>query len=166
VRYLELAVFLEADIRRWIEILRGSSPHPKIQSPSNLKEIEELFSALTWEDRLRIHHALGRLSLDQGMPSCVYCCFHSRLNLKEFDLNACVEAWVKEAWNDYDVTESFVESPIHLICSTTDERSRCVFRKTAFVGFHFGSGFDSDGALRRFEVPEVFLVISHKSSFA
>jgi hypothetical protein len=92
VRYLELAVFLETDFVRWSELLHGSSPNPKVQSPHDVKEIDELFPNLTWEDRLRIHHALA---LETGMPTRVYCCFHAQLNLKEFSLNACLEACIR-----------------------------------------------------------------------
>ena len=140
VRYLEVAVFLEADIERWIALLREASAQPKIQtsredvygeryfaSGLNLTEVDRFFPCADWEQRLRTHHALGRLWVEHEIPSRVYCFFHRELRLSALELDECRNAWVKEAWDDEDVTESFVGESNHLVVG------RGVFRMTRFV---------------------------------
>ncbi|MEK7676906.1 MAG: GIY-YIG nuclease family protein [Verrucomicrobiota bacterium] len=135
VRYLEVALFLEADVVHWVGLLRGLCPEPKIRPPSHLSGIDKLLPDLSWEDRLHAHHALGRLELEHGLPSSVYCCFHSELKLTAPALDACLNAWVTEAWDNRDVEESFVGGSDHLVLpgNASSSDRRCVFRKTPFI---------------------------------
>jgi hypothetical protein len=137
VRYLDVDLFLEADVLHWVDLLRGLCPQPKIQPPSDLNGIDELLPDLGWEARLRAHHALGRLDLEHGVPSAVYCCFHSKLKLTALALDACLNAWVKEAWENRDVEQSFVGASDYLVLvlrrNASSYGKRCVFRKTPFV---------------------------------
>ncbi len=135
VRYLDVALFLEADVTHWVDLIRGLCPQPRIQAPSYLDGIDELLPDLSWESRLRAHHALGRLNLEHGVPLAVYCCFHSELKLTALELDACLNAWVKEAWDNGDVEESFVDASDYLVLrlNASSNGRRCVFRKTPFV---------------------------------
>jgi T5orf172 domain len=148
VRYLKVEKFLSEDVERLIDILYRLSAEPQIKIPRSdftrvgdvnglsIGEVDGLLLNETWQNRIRLHHKLGRLYCERGMPSCVYCCFHSQLGLKTFECDACLEAWVGEAWWDDDVTDSFLGSPIHMVLPTSDpcsRRLRCVFRKTPLV---------------------------------
>ena len=110
VRYLTVETFLSEEVERLIDILYRLSAGPQIRNPRtqfvrpgdavglNIEEVDNLLPNETWEKRLRLHHKLGRLYLEHGMASWVYCCFHSQLGLKTIEFDACLEAWVGEAW--------------------------------------------------------------------
>ncbi len=132
VKYLDVSDFLRADVTVWIEIFRGMSLQPLVKSPSgsgnlNLSAVDELIPSEPWDNRLRFHHAFGRLCLEFRVPSKVYCCFHRHLELKAVKADECVKAWVRSAWGNDDVTESFIASLDHLVVEGL------VFQKTPFV---------------------------------
>ncbi|MBI3413914.1 MAG: GIY-YIG nuclease family protein, partial [Verrucomicrobia bacterium] len=87
-----------------------------------------------WEEKLRTHYVFGRLYLEHRVPSGVYCCFHSELKLTNLAFDACVAAWVQEAWLVKDVEESFIGSPDYLrLRAKTYDYYQVIFRKTPFV---------------------------------
>lgn len=141
VRYLGVKQFLLAhEVEACIVILRQlASAEPKVNSPSScfegfkLSDADALALGESWENKLRIHHALGRFWCDHRVPSSAYFCFHRGLRLSEFALAECLEAWVKEAWRDADVTRSFLQSSEHLVLHHEAGDGTAVFRKTAFV---------------------------------
>lgn len=134
VRYLEEASFLEADVQHWINLIGGLSEQPKIRPPSHLDVIDKLLPGLSWESRLRAHHALGRFHREQGVPLSVYYCFHSHLKLTALALDACLNAWVREASGNTDLMESFVGAQDYLVFrNVSPYGENCVFRKTPFV---------------------------------
>ncbi len=164
VRYLGVANFLDADVERSVDLVRSSSAQPKIQIPRdefvvetdqfnpglNLEEIDELFPNIGWEERLRIHHALGRAYKEHGMPSCVYGCFHRELKLTELTTAACLDAWVKKAWHDNDLTESFTGVSDYMVLTSNAYSSRCVFRKTHLIVHRLGElEREAEGKKRR-----------------
>jgi hypothetical protein len=76
-------------------------------------EAEHLVLHETWDNKLRAHHSIARLYRDQGVPPLIYCTFHFGLNLKSFEFDECINAWVKEAWG-YS-TEWYSASKQHVV---------------------------------------------------
>lgn len=58
----------------------------------DLAEYDNLFKDETWEEKLRVHHQLGRLFLKEAMPSSVYCCFFEFFRLKEHTVDECLKS--------------------------------------------------------------------------
>lgn len=152
VRYLTLEAFLNSDVEKIIDQLRSLSTQPQINSPKgeytrrdnyglNLELVDLSFKDLAWETKLRVHHMFGKLYVKHKMPSCVYCCFHSGLGLKEIAMEECVGAWEKSAWQNKDVTASYKSSDEHItllarlwVIKALDFPSEpCIFKKTSFV---------------------------------
>lgn len=149
VRYLDLYFFCREDVERWIDLLRDLSPKPQIKSPPkdfyvppdhldglNFKAIDELFPDLPWEDKLRTHYLLGQFYIEHKVPSRVYCCFHSELGLKGFALDECLNAWVRAAWRNGDVTASYDNSNDYIKLPAKGDYGStydCIFSKTPFV---------------------------------
>lgn len=73
------------------------------------------------------------------MPSAVYGAFHSALSLRSLEFAECVNSWVKEAWRDHFVIQTYAKSTEHLSlkCSNTPSDSAethvAVFKITPFV---------------------------------
>jgi len=150
VLYLKVDDFLRyGDAHEWITALRSLSPNVGMKNPElafdttkwpssgarfDFNEIDTLVSDQTLEQRLSLHHRAGNLFRKEGLPSSVYRCFHSRLRLKRIELEECVNSWVREAWNNDDLADSFSTSCeyIALSCEGTSN-SRCIFKKTLFV---------------------------------
>jgi hypothetical protein len=139
VRYVPVDDFLEVDIEKWIELIRNHATKPTIKTPTlnfynsnglDLEQLDLLFPELSWNERLRLHYKFGWLSIKQGLPTVIYSAFHSGLALLELEIEACIEAWVKEAWQNHDVAESYFNSPIHFIVA---DNPSIVFAKTTFV---------------------------------
>jgi hypothetical protein len=145
VRYLRFSDFLEADAEAVIAYLRAQSDDLEIKLPHcwihraslefdgrfiapvpmgddlfelDLGGIDALLPAETWDNRLRAHHKVGRFCLTRAMPSRLYCRFHEMLRLKEFALHEFVQAWVREAYGNHDVTKSYQKSNGHIIAES------------------------------------------------
>jgi hypothetical protein len=139
VRYFTVTGFFDADLDSALAEIKQSGQHPEIESPGyaylpevNLALIDSLFDG-SWEERLRLHHALGRLFLNHRMPSAVYCQFHHHLQLgRNLHLDKCLEAWVKGTESNLDLTRSYETSTEHLVLQRCDSYY-CVYRKTPFV---------------------------------
>jgi Meiotically up-regulated gene 113 len=110
---------------------KNSSSHLKL----DFKEIEILTNGESWENKVRVHYALGRLLVHEQMPSCVYQHFHVWLELgKDFAFQECLESWVKEASENADLAESYETSKEHEVAKCECLRPiDCVFKKTDFV---------------------------------
>jgi hypothetical protein len=149
VRYIRFLDFVRAEsVDEVIGQIQRASDEPLIESPagdfthniSDMKfagfefyDLDKLLGSIRWTDRLRIHYALGKLLLEIGMSSWVYCEFHCYLKLeRHFAIAECAEAWVKKTVGDRDLAQSFIESPEHLVIKC-DMFKYAVFRKTAFV---------------------------------
>jgi hypothetical protein len=138
-----------ADIEHLISKIRNASDNPKIRSPSrycgnfgskeivefDCTELDELLNGLAWEERLRVHHALGVLLFENGMSQWIYCQFHRHLRLGcNFATAQCAEAWIKISnRNHHDISESYISSPLHLVFKQERGGQYAVFKKTAFV---------------------------------
>ena len=146
IRYLKTDYFVAIDIEKWIEFFKQLSQTPEIEgpwggNPDGLDHIETkaLFGYTTWEDNFRIHHGFAVLNRDFLVPSLVYGNFHSTLMLRSFEFVECVDSWVREAWKDSFVIQTFLKSTQHLIlecAKNTDgpaESRLAVFKKTPFV---------------------------------
>ncbi|TAK97119.1 MAG: hypothetical protein EPO07_13870 [Verrucomicrobia bacterium] len=144
VRYLKVKDFLSTEESWiWIEGLRELSSEPKIEIPPeyskgeslNFKQVDEIFANKNWDDRLEIHHALGKAFHKHGLPSDVYCQFHSWLQLDQFARAECLRSWVKEAWENEVVVQSYACSKDFEILAKSPGQlqGQCVFRKTPFV---------------------------------
>jgi hypothetical protein len=139
VRYVPLHDFLEIEVSKWIELIGNSASEPTIKTPNlnysevggvDLRLIDLLFPKLAWDDRLRLHHKFAASSMEQGLPAEVYAAFHTELALLRLEIEACLEAWIKDAWVSDDIAESYSKSPNHVV--VRDNR-RIVFAKTPFV---------------------------------
>ena len=102
-------------------------------------DTEKLFGDIAWEDTFRILHGFAVFHRDFGVPSSVYCCFHSALSLRSFEFSECMNSWVKEAWEDAFITETFAKSDKHLILECEDKSNDqaasplAVFKMTPYV---------------------------------
>ncbi len=139
VRYVPVNDFFKVEIEMWIELIKNHSTQPVIKTPRHnsydfddvdLEQLDLLFPELSWDERLRLHFKFGKVSAEQGLPTVVYSAFHSGLALLELEMEACLEAWIKEAWENDDVAESYAHSPEH--CVVVNNQS-IVFAKTTFV---------------------------------
>jgi hypothetical protein len=101
----------------------------------DLAEYDSLFKNEAWEQRLRQHHKLGHLFLSQAMPSSVYCNFYEFFRLTEHAVDECLKSWVKQAFLNFAVTESYRKSNEHLIVKHAVGRHEFdyVFQRTPFV---------------------------------
>jgi hypothetical protein len=155
IRYLSLASFFKADINDVITQIRQHGLSPVISTPYTYKwEVEASTPSFTdqfalelklldslpcdssWEGKLRLHHALGRLVQNEGMPSYVYCGFHTHLDLGEhFALTECLDSWVKGTSRNNTLACSYLTSPDHIVFEFRDHfpKDYCVFKKTEFV---------------------------------
>lgn len=145
-RYLKVADFVDIEVEEWITFFDRLSPQPQIEGPwcgdldgIDFVDLAKLFGEMRWGDGFRVHHSFAVFHRDFGVPSAVYYCFHSRLSLRSFEFAECVDSWVKEAWNDSSVAESFGGSVQHLILEYTKEPTKpsqfrwAIFKKTPFV---------------------------------
>lgn len=148
VRYLRVPDFFRADVAAVISAIQSLSNGPTIETPFSewvlhisgtnfasfdFRELEELLQGLAWDDRLRIHHALGGILVSEGMSSGVYYAFHRYLRLGvHFAMAECVEAWIKAVADDSDLAKSFRASPHHIVMEYGLLRY-AVFAKTDFV---------------------------------
>jgi Meiotically up-regulated gene 113 len=137
VKYLTVENFLEANIDDVIARIQFLSKNPEIDVPDgvipshsvqlDLLEFDSLLQGEAWDSRLRIQHRLGRFCFTKAMSSWVYCCFHRLLRLKEFSFDECLNAWIKGAFGNEDMTNSYQESSDHLVAAGL------VFVKTPFI---------------------------------
>ncbi len=152
VQYVDLEVFLSADLESVISLLRSLFATPGIEVPQvritardfacrggwlglapgnptelDLVQIDSMTQTLGWEARLRTQYELGRFCLTKLLPSSAYCCFHQALQLFEINCEECLKAWVREAFGNNDVFRSYLNSPDHLVVNGF------VFTKTPFV---------------------------------
>lgn len=143
VRYVPVNDFFEIEIEKWIELIRNHSSKPTIKTQAldsydfgdlNLEQLDLLFPELSWDERLRLHYKFGEMSAKQGLRTVVYSAFHSGLALEELEIEACLEAWIKEAWENADVAESYANSPDHFVVANNQS---IVFAKTTFVSKRF-----------------------------
>ena len=139
VRYVPVNDFFEIEIEKWVDLIRSHSSKPTIKTPAldsydfddlHLEQLDLLFPELSWDERLRLHFKFGEVSAEQGLPTVVYSAFHSGLALLELEIEACLEAWIKEAWQNHDVAESYANSPDHFVVANNQN---IVFEKTTFV---------------------------------
>lgn len=101
----------------------------------DLAEYDNLFRNESWEQRLRMHYKLGGLFLTEAVPSSAYCCFYEILKLEAHAIEECLKSWVKEAWENHDVTNSYRKSGEHFVVKHTvrDYELEYVFQRTPFV---------------------------------
>ncbi|MGD0905744.1 MAG: GIY-YIG nuclease family protein [Terracidiphilus sp.] len=158
VRYLAASDFLQADIENVISEIKRTAQAPIITNPHSyfchddewserflfLDKYDELLRDESWEPRLRLHHRILLMAVNEGIPIGLYHSFHSHLQLGgEFAFCECLQAWVKEAYRNGDITESYKASQEHLVLGKNTgcvsvggklySESRLVFRKTDFV---------------------------------
>jgi hypothetical protein len=146
IRYLEPDYFAAIQVEEWIGFFKQQSKTPEIEGPwggnpdgLDRVETEALFGDTTWEDKIRIHHGFAVLHRDFGVPSVIYSSFHSTLVLRAFEIVECVDSWIREAWKDPFVIQTFLGSSQHLVLecgkkSDDPAESRlAVFKKTPFV---------------------------------
>ncbi len=160
VRYLCVEEFLGANVEETISLIRSLPDSLEIEEPPPIRpgsltqefkrnwpeflhqenwmkldfeSVNRFADTKTWDNKLRIQHALGRLFLAEGMPSWVYCRFHELLRLKEIAFDECLKSWIKGAIGDRDITNSYRKSSDHIIVYERDEDIECVFTKTPFV---------------------------------
>jgi hypothetical protein len=164
VGYFPARNFFRADIDEVIAKIRSTSngdEPKKIRSPGrsvnflgrkeggcvefDCEELEGLLSGIAWEDRLRVHHALGGLLVTIGMSQWIYCQFHRYLRLGcHFAVAQCAEAWIKHGPFDRDLSESFILSPRHLVFKRKRDGEYAVFNKTPFVQSRLDSMAEED----------------------
>ncbi|HZF00893.1 MAG TPA: GIY-YIG nuclease family protein [Methylomirabilota bacterium] len=146
VRHLQVRNFIKYKADDWIAYFKQISLTPKISGPygresEGLEAVipEGFFPEITWEDKFRILHSFAVLYRDYGVPSAVYEYFHKLMKLQSLEFAECINSWVKEAWNNYFIAQSYAESDQYLIMQrgdvTTDPETVCfaVFKKTPFV---------------------------------
>jgi hypothetical protein len=70
----------------------------------------------------------------------IYKYFHILLKLRSLEFFECVDSWVREAWDDFFIAQSFAKSNNHLIFESaevfdnkTEIHRLAVFKKTPFV---------------------------------
>jgi hypothetical protein len=155
VRYLEFSEFCVEGIEEALAEIRSLSSNPTMESPwdgfkhpdvtapsgtcVHVNEIDKLLPTASWDERLRVHHALGRLMLCDFTPSWVYVEFHRHLELgTHVAIAEFMEAWVKETCRDLDLAKSYLLSTEHIVigCDPTGFGGFSnfgVYRKTSFV---------------------------------
>ncbi len=166
VRYMKLEDFLERDVEDTIAHLRAISENPEFEFPApwitpghfdfrgafiptiadslsesselDLQDIDAAIKAETWDARLRTHHTLCRFCLAEAMPSCVYARFHELLRLQALAPDECLKAWVRQAFENDDIANSYENDPGHVVLTLGRRRRtfglrRFVFIKTPFV---------------------------------
>lgn len=101
----------------------------------DLAEYDNLFRNEKWEQRLRMHHKLGSLFLTEAVPSSVYCCFYEILKLEAHAIEECLKSWIKAAWENHDVTNSYRKSSEHFVVkhNVRDYELEYAFQRTPFV---------------------------------
>ena len=157
VRYLWDKTFSEFEVDQWIACFKQMSLAPEIHGPYfrekegrvsgyghdreglDVVTPEEFVQEPTWEERFKILHSFLALYRNYQVPCAVYKYFHILLNLQSLELLECVESWVREAWKDYFIAQSYAKSDQHLIIRHGDEFGAAetahfaVFKKTPFV---------------------------------
>ncbi|MDQ6632998.1 MAG: hypothetical protein M3Y82_14785 [Verrucomicrobiota bacterium] len=141
IRYLKGKLFVGVEVDNWIKLFKQLSERPEIEGlwggkkdALDFVDTKKLFGDIAWEDTFRILHGFAVLHRDFGVPSSVYSCFHSALLLRSFEFAECVNSWVKEAWKEAFVTQTFVKSDEHLILECGDNSNDlAVFKMTPFV---------------------------------
>ena len=146
LRYLKGKVFAAIEVEEWEKYFKQLSGNPVIEgpwagNPDGLDFIDpkEFFDEITWENNFRILHSFAVLHRDFGVPSLVYCTFHFALMLRSLEFSECINSWVKEAWRDSFIIQTFLESAQHLILECpkksddTAESRMAIFKKTPFV---------------------------------
>ncbi len=149
VKYLDFAEFFAADVEAVISAIQAASAtaaveylyqrmsHPDLGVAYDTKfvseDLEPLLGKVTWPDKLRVHHALGRLMIDTKMPPWVYMDFHRLLELgQHFAIAECAEAWVPGTVEDWNLAKSYRASSEHTFVEHGPTKF-AVFRKTSFV---------------------------------
>ncbi len=152
VKYFDVEEFLESDVEFVISYLRSKSKNPETQVPQvrlrpsdfefsgvflgpipdksiqlDFVGIDSLVEEMPWDGKLRIQHQIALFCIKNKMHSGIYACFHQHLRLKEFALDECLNAWVKEAFGEKDITDSYLKSADHVVVAGL------VFAKTDFV---------------------------------
>jgi hypothetical protein len=146
VRHLQVRNFIKYKPDDWIAYFKQMSLTPKISGPygrecEGLEAVipEGFFPEITWEDKFRILHSFAVLYRDYGVPSAVYENFHKLMKLHSLEFAECINSWVKEAWNNYFIAQSYAESEQYLTVQRGDVTSDpatvrfAVFKKTPFV---------------------------------
>lgn len=133
VRFISVADFLAVSVEDWIDVLSQFNTNLKVDGPWTNGALVfnvglELDTSDNWSDKLRVQHAFGNISRDFGIPQDVYRSFHSLLRLKALEFAECANAWVKDAWKNLVVTQSFTASDQHLLANDS-----VVFKKTPFI---------------------------------
>ena len=146
VRHLQVRNFVKYKVESWIAYFKQMSLTPEIQGPYG-GENEDLDSVIlsefvaepTWEDEFKILHSFAVLHREYGVPSTVYGYFHKQMKLQSLEFAECINSWIKEAWNDYFIAQSYVKSDRHIVIKIGDEFGDpetvrfAVFKKTHFV---------------------------------
>lgn len=156
VRYMKVETFLERDVESVVAHLRSLSespafdlpqepispryfefggvlitPHPPRWVELDLAGIDAMIQGEPWDTRLRVHHNLCRFCLREAIPSYVYVAFHELLRLKMLAPDECLKAWVRQAFGNKDIINSYENDPGHLVVA--HRRRQYVFAKTPFV---------------------------------
>jgi len=150
VRYMTPVEFFNSDVENVIAEIRLLTPAPTIRSPNRVlrqstyqggdncsfQTYDRLVEGESWEVRLRVHHAVGQMWLNDGMPCHSYSSFHSYLSLgKLFAFAECLDAWVRGTERNDDLANSYRGSPEHLVLDDVPYHGWCVlvFKRTNFV---------------------------------
>lgn len=147
VRHLQAHNFVKYEAEDWIEYFKRQSLTPEIHGPYGREEEEgieavitvEFIKEPTWEDNFRILHSFAMLRRDFGVSYTIYKFFHDFLKLQSLEFAECVNSWVKEAWENYFIAQSYSKSHQHLLVKFGDELNEpekirfAVFKKTPFV---------------------------------
>jgi hypothetical protein len=146
MRHLQVRNFIKYKIDSWIAYFKQLSLSPEIHGPygeddGGLNAIipEKFILEPNWEDKFRIVHSFATLQREYGVPSTVYEYFHNLIKLHSLEFAECVNSWVKEAWEDYFIAQSYAKSNQHIVIKIGDELSDpetvrfAVFKKTPFV---------------------------------
>ena len=163
VQYLKIEDFLQSDIEDALAHLRSLSDKLEIKPPRpcfyalsfgkaftasmpeglvklnrtrlDFPEYDNLFKDESWEQKLRSHHKLGQLFLTEAMSTSVYCSFFDFFRLKQHAFEECLNSWIKQAFLNGDLIESYRKSDNHLVVRHTvrDHEFEFVFAKTPFI---------------------------------
>lgn len=147
VRYLNAFEFWGWSIDSLIQAIRAESTNVEVLSvPLRIahpefsfncafssEPLDNLLDKANWENRLRIHHALGHVWIHEKMPPDAYVLFHRRLELgQHFAIAECLEAWIRSSATDAALANSYRSSLEHLFV-ISQSRNFAVFARTAFV---------------------------------